>query len=64
MTGKICKVCDRKFLMLEYYNNRIRPLSKRDEDLRHAVQSYEMRLKSANFAISEESRLHELILET
>ena len=57
ITGKICKVCDRKFLMLEYYNNRIRPLSKRDEDLRHAVQSYEMRLKSAHFSISEESRL-------
>ena len=30
----------------------------------HAVQSYEMRLKSANFAISEESRLHEQLLET
>ena len=44
--------------MMDYYRNKIQPLSKRDEDLRHAVQSYEMRLKSANFAIVEESRLH------
>ena len=23
ITGRICKVCDRKFLMLEYYNNKV-----------------------------------------
>lgn len=63
ITGRICKVCDRKFLMQEFYNNKVQPLSKRNEDLRHAVQSYEMRLKAANYAITEESRLHDQLLE-
>ena len=52
------------FLNELYFYNRIQPLSKRNEDLRHAVQSYEMRLKAANFAITEEGRLHEQLLET
>ena len=38
MSGKICKVCDRKFLMIDYHSRKIQPLSKRDEDLRIAVQ--------------------------
>ena len=56
LTGRICKVCDRKFLMLDHYNKKVKPLSKREADLRIAVQSYEMILKTAHFAISEEQK--------
>ena len=33
------------------------PMANRDEDLRHLVQSYEMRLNKAKYEISEEQRL-------
>ena len=37
ITGKICKICDRKFLMLDQYKRRVMPMANRDEDLRHTV---------------------------
>ena len=45
--GKICKICDRKFLMLDRYKKQVMPMANRDEDLRHFVQSYEMKLNKA-----------------
>ena len=51
--GKICMVCDRKFLMLEYYNKKIKPVYCGEADLRHLVQKYEMKLQDANCAIKE-----------
>ena len=59
LTGKICKICDRKFLMLDQYKKRVMPMAKRDEDLRHLVQSYEIKLHKAQFDIQEEARLAE-----
>ena len=35
------------------------PATNRDEDLRHLVQSYEMKLNKAQFALTEEARLSE-----
>ena len=35
------------------------PMANRDEDLRHLVQSYEMRLNKAKYEITEENRLSE-----
>lgn len=35
--GKICKICDRKFLMLQQYKKLVLPMANRDEDLRHMV---------------------------
>ena len=61
ITGKICKICDRKFLMLEQYKRRVMPMAHRDEDLRHFVQSYEIKLNKAQYAISEEARMAEEI---
>ena len=57
--GKICKICDRKFLMLDQYKRQIMPMENRDEDLRHLVQGYEMKLNKAQYVISEEARLAE-----
>ena len=51
--GKICKVCDRKFLMLTYYNEKIKPVYCGEANLRHLVQKYEMKVKEANQAIKE-----------
>jgi len=34
-------------------------MANRDEDLRHLVQSYEMKLSKAQYAITEEARLLE-----
>ena len=45
--GKICKICDRKFLMLANYKRTVMPMANRDEDLRHIVQSYEMKMNKA-----------------
>ena len=42
--GKICKVCDRKFSMLKFYNEKIKPVYCGEVDLRHLVQKYEMKL--------------------
>ena len=49
--------------MIDYHNRKIQPLSKRDEDLRIAVQSYEMILKTAHFAIAEENKLQQSLYE-
>ena len=57
--GKICKICDRKFIKLDQYKRKVMPMSTRDEDLRHMVQGYEMKLNKAQYAISEEARLSE-----
>ena len=35
------------------------PMENRDEDLRHLVQGYEMKLNKAQYVISEEARLAE-----
>ena len=59
ITGKICKICDRKFLMLDQYKNQVLPNENRDEELRHIVQAYEMRLNKAQYAITEEARITE-----
>ena len=34
-------------------------MANRDEDLRHLVQDYDMKLNKANYAITEEARLAE-----
>ena len=57
INGKICKICDRKFLMLAQYKKQIMPMENRDEDLRHLVQSYEMKLNKAQYVIQEDARL-------
>ena len=62
--GKICKICDRKFLMLEYYNEKIKPVYCGEADLRHLVQKYEMKLQDANYAIKEQVKLEEILLST
>ena len=59
INGKICKICDRKFLMLAQYKRQIMPMQNIDEDLRHLVQGYEMKLNKAQYAISEDARLTE-----
>ena len=35
--GKICKVCDRKFHMLKFYNEKVKPVYCGEADLRHMV---------------------------
>jgi len=45
--------------MLEQYKRQMMPSTNRDEDLRHLVESYEMKLRKADFAVSEEARLEE-----
>ena len=35
----------------------------RDEDLRHLVESYGMKLNKANYAITEEARLSEELMQ-
>ena len=62
--GKICRVCDRKFLMLNFYNKKIKPVYCGEADLRMTVQKYEMKLQDANFSIKEEQRYHELLQNT
>jgi len=37
-------------------------MNNRDEDLRHLVQAYEMRINKAKYAISEEARLSEELM--
>jgi len=57
--GKICKICDRKFLMLDQYQRQVMPMHSRDADLAHLVESYEMKLRKAEFLKNEEDRLME-----
>ena len=38
-------------------------MNNRDEDLRHLVQAYEMRINKAKYAISEEARLSEELMQ-
>ena len=45
--------------MLDQYKRQMMPSTNRDEDLRHMVESYEMKLRKAEYAISEEARLTE-----
>ena len=62
--GKICKICDRKFLFKSNeYRKEIKPMINRDEDLRHLVESYGMKLNKANYAITEEARLSEELMQ-
>lgn len=35
LIGKICKICDRKFLMLQQYKKKIKPMENRDNEMRH-----------------------------
>ena len=64
ITGKICKICDRKFLFLQNeFKHQIQPMAHRDEDLHHLVQDYEMKLNKANYAIQEEARLSEELMQ-
>ena len=62
--GKICKVCDRKFLMLEYYNEKIKPVYCGEANLRHLVQKYEMKVKEANQAIKEQVKFEDILAST
>lgn len=62
--GKICKICDRKFIFKDNeYRKEIKPMINRDEDLRHLVESYGMKLNKANYAITEEARLAEELMQ-
>ena len=49
--------------MLDQYKRRVMPMAHRDEDLRHLVQSYEIKLNKAQYAISEEARMAEEITQ-
>ena len=57
--GKICKICDRKFLMLEKYKNEMMPNGNRNEDLRHQVQSFEMKLHKSEYLTNIEANVTE-----
>ena len=57
--GKICKICDRKFLMLKQYKKKIKPMENRDDEMRHIVQAYEMKLNKAQFEIVNEQRIQQ-----
>ena len=59
INGKICKICDRKFLMLDQYRRQMMPMVNRDEDLRHLIEGYEMKLRKAEYLTNEEERLKE-----
>ena len=57
-------MCDRKFLMLKFYNEKVKPVYCGEADLRHMVQRYEMKLQDANYAKKEEQRYLELLQNT
>ena len=59
LSGKICKICDRKFLMLDQYRRQMMPMTNRDEDLRHQIEGYEMKFQKAEYLTAEEERLKE-----
>mmetsp|Transcript_39988 Transcript_39988/g.52319 ORF Transcript_39988/g.52319 Transcript_39988/m.52319 type:complete len:87 (+) Transcript_39988:527-787(+) len=45
--------------MLDQYKRQMMPMVNRDEDLRHQVESYEMKLRKAEYLNAEEARLTE-----
>ena len=62
--GKICKICDRKFLMYQNYNKSIEPALQGEAAMQHHVQRYEHQLSTANTSITETERLEQELLQT
>ena len=50
--------------MLEYYNEKIKPVYCGEANLRHLVQKYEMKVQDANYAIKEQVKLEEILAST
>ena len=59
LNGKICKICDRKFLMLDQYKRLMMPSLNRDEDLAHLIESYSMKIQKGEYLQNEEAKLVE-----
>ena len=59
--GNICKACDRKFIMLDYYTNKIMPEYCNEVKLRGMVQNYDQKLQWAKQEMKEENRVFGLL---
>ena len=46
-------------MMLDKYKRQILPNKRRDEDLRHLAESYEMKMRKGEYLRNEESRVSE-----
>jgi hypothetical protein len=45
--GRLCRLCDRKFMMYLYQENKVEPVLDRVEDIEGLLATYQMRVQEA-----------------